>query len=62
VLIDNIGADYVPKFLGGAYECGGPCTSDGTGHITPLMREFDQHYGYELQADAVSRAGSVDHF
>jgi hypothetical protein len=45
VLLDDIGADYVPEFLGGAYQSDGPCTSDRGGHVTPLQREFDQHYG-----------------
>jgi acyl-CoA-binding protein len=44
VLVEEIGAANVPEFLGGTYECEGPCTSTVDGHATVGQREMDRYY------------------
>ena len=45
ILLDEIGAEYVPRYLGGELESEGPSetpTCDPSGYITPLQQEFDE--------------------
>jgi acyl-CoA-binding protein len=62
ILNDEIGADSVPKFLGGSYDCEGPCTCTASGHVTPKQREFDRYYevpGWEKHVSAMKGRGKA---